>query len=481
MPEGVIGWQPWSRDAFDRAARDRRLILLLITTRWSAGCAEMLRGAYADPLVAAAIDRRFVPIHVDADARPDIADRYSLDGWPSTLLLAPDGEILSGVTLATAAALAALLDRTAQLYAADPERITHRAREARAARERDRRPAPDDTVVDTSLPSDIARVLLESADETHGGFVESPRCLRGDALLFLLRYGSLSGDERAVNHARHTMMAIGGSGMFDADAGISRCAHGPGWDQPVPERDAATQAAALRVYAEGCASIADDRWRQDARRLAGCVANRWLPRDPGRAAYTDTTADLAGAALLCAAALEDFDLARQALFSLENDALGTYRPGHGVAHSPAEGAPHLLSDHVCVIRALLDTHELTGELPYSMLAEELGWLLLRRFADADAGAFRDRVHPDDARDDAGRLAEPWHPFRTNALAAHVLARLSTVSGEPEFAAAAVAALTWSAGRWRAHGLDAASCGIAALDLIDWRLSSPSGGGHHTIR
>jgi uncharacterized protein YyaL (SSP411 family) len=481
MPQGRIGWMPWSRDAFDRAGHDRRLVLLLITTQWSTGCAEMLSAAYADPVVIAAVEERFVPVLVDAEARPDIAERYSLDGWPSTLLLTPDGEILSGVTYAEAPLLAALLDRTALLYAADPGAIAARAHGARAERQRERRPGAADAEVASSLPSDIAAALLASADEAEGGFVESPKCFHGDALLFLLRYGFLSRDERAVGLVRRTMSAIAGSGMFDADAGISRCAHGPGWDRPVSEHDAATQSAALRVYAEGCAIFDDERWRADARRLAKCVVARWLSPSARTAAYTDQTADLSAATLLCAAALEEHELARRAVSALEEGAFGSYRPGQGVAHSATGGTPRLLTDHVAVIRALLNIHELTGELPYSMLAEELGWFVLKRFADADAGAFRDRVHADDPADDLGRLAEPCHPFRANALAAHALACLSGVSGEPEFAAAAAVTLAWAAGRWRAHGLEAASCGIAALDLIDWRFPSPSGGGHHTIR
>ena len=40
----------------------------------------------------------FVPIRVDADRRPDINDRYNLDGWPTTALSHPSGEMLTGTT-----------------------------------------------------------------------------------------------------------------------------------------------------------------------------------------------------------------------------------------------------------------------------------------------------------------------------------------------------------------------------------------------
>ena len=53
------------------------------------------------PTSSQAIVQRTVPIKVDADRRPDVNDRYNLDGWPTTALLTPSGEILTGTTYAT--------------------------------------------------------------------------------------------------------------------------------------------------------------------------------------------------------------------------------------------------------------------------------------------------------------------------------------------------------------------------------------------
>ncbi len=39
------------------------------------------------PGVAALVNERFVPVRVDADRRPDISERYSLGGWPTTAFL----------------------------------------------------------------------------------------------------------------------------------------------------------------------------------------------------------------------------------------------------------------------------------------------------------------------------------------------------------------------------------------------------------
>ena len=120
------------------------------------------------------------------------------------------------------------------------------------------------------------------------------------------------------------------------------------------------------------------------------------------------------------------------------------------------------------VLALLDAQDITGELPYAMMAEELGWFAIAAFADPGSGALRDRVHRDD---DAGRLTEPHYPFRANALGAIAWARLASSSGDARFADVAARALTWATARWRVLGPDAAACGLAALDLIDCRTHS----------
>src|SRR5256885_11229820 len=94
----VISWLPWSADAFARAARDRKPVLLSITAAWCHACHEMDRTTYADPEVAILVRDGFIPIRVDTDRRPDINERYNLGGWPTTAFLTPEGDMITGGT-----------------------------------------------------------------------------------------------------------------------------------------------------------------------------------------------------------------------------------------------------------------------------------------------------------------------------------------------------------------------------------------------
>ena len=70
-----IDWQPWSPDAFERAEREHKPVLLAISAVWCHWCHVMDETSYSDPAVIDAINQRFVPLRVDNDQRPDVNAR----------------------------------------------------------------------------------------------------------------------------------------------------------------------------------------------------------------------------------------------------------------------------------------------------------------------------------------------------------------------------------------------------------------------
>ena len=93
-----IAWMPWGAAAFERAKSEDKPILLSISAVWCNWCHVMDETSYSDEGVIDAINRKFVPIRVDNDRRPDVNARYNMGGWPTTAFLAPDGTTLTGAT-----------------------------------------------------------------------------------------------------------------------------------------------------------------------------------------------------------------------------------------------------------------------------------------------------------------------------------------------------------------------------------------------
>jgi uncharacterized protein YyaL (SSP411 family) len=101
-----IQWHEWGDEAFEKAKRENKPILLDIGAVWCHWCHVMDRESYEDPETAQIINQRFIAIKVDRDERPDIDSRYQVavqavtgqGGWPLTGFLTPDGRPFYGGT-----------------------------------------------------------------------------------------------------------------------------------------------------------------------------------------------------------------------------------------------------------------------------------------------------------------------------------------------------------------------------------------------
>jgi uncharacterized protein YyaL (SSP411 family) len=79
-----VSWCEWTAEAFERAERELKPVLLSLVTAWSDACAAMDRATYTNLSVGRLIEDEFIPVRVDADRRPDLNERYNLGGWPTT-------------------------------------------------------------------------------------------------------------------------------------------------------------------------------------------------------------------------------------------------------------------------------------------------------------------------------------------------------------------------------------------------------------
>ena len=85
-----IDWYDWELEAFEAAETNNKIIVVNVGMEGCAACARMEAITYADPAVIDLINENFVAIAVDAEARPDIGERYSDWAWPATIFMAPD-------------------------------------------------------------------------------------------------------------------------------------------------------------------------------------------------------------------------------------------------------------------------------------------------------------------------------------------------------------------------------------------------------
>jgi uncharacterized protein YyaL (SSP411 family) len=478
----AIDWRPWTADAFARARAERRPVLLSITAAWCGCCDEMDRSSYADPEVAALVNTRFVAVRVDADRRPDISDRYSLGGWPTTAFLTPDGAIVGGGTYVPRDRILGVLSRLADAFATREDEMRALATAAVDSTHPPRAPLSLDGLLDG---------IFHTYDSEHGGFGAAPKFPLTAPIHLALDLYAESGEARFAEIALRTLDAIGWGELYDVvDDGFFRCAAASDWRDPHREKLLDVNAKLLAVFLHGARVLGVTRFEERAAGvlryvqtwLADHVDGAWAgsqgddaayyalvdaadrrglpPPRIDAALYADWNAQMASAALGAAAVLDDEGLREFAVKSLERVVLACYRPGGGVAHYVLDGRAEvrgLLDDQISMATAHLDAHLATGNIVYEMMAEELAHYAVASLWEHAAGGFYDRAEEPDA---VGLLKRRVKPFVGNCDAARMLKRLSVVSGNSEFARIAEAAIDAVAPAAPEHGPLAAHLALA---------------------
>jgi uncharacterized protein len=472
----MIEWLPWSADAFARAARERKPVLLSITAAWCRACHEMDRTTYADSHVAAIVGARFVAVRVDTDRRPDINDRYNLGGWPTTAFLTPDGDLIAGGTFVAADRMPGVLTRVASAFAAtaheehtatDPV-ATAPGQYVRAARTNHHPAAADAADADDAA---LIEAVFATFDEEYAGFGIEPKFPHTAPLHLAIALFRDSGAERWRTVAERTLDAIAEGDLWDAGAGgFYRYATTRDWRLPHQEKLLETNAELLRVYAEAALvfgrPIDRDRCAAMAAFITGPLRGElggYRGSDADRMLYMDGNAKAAGALLGAATVLDDSALGREALASFERLVLLCYKPGALLAHY-SDGVARvrgLLIDQICTVGALLDAYDVSALEPYRMMAEEMARVAVRDLWDEAGGGFFDRAGSDA---DIGLLRTRRKPFVVNADAASTLARLESITGETEFRARALGALHAAAEQLDGQGPLIAHYVLAARQL-----------------
>jgi hypothetical protein len=418
-----LDWLPWATEAFQRAQRARRPILLLLTSGWAPACRHLEERLVSDPDAHAIVERAFVPVKVDVDWRPDIADRYGLEAWPTLLALTPEGLVLGG-GIVEDIDLQAWLTRVADLFA------RHDGTLPRAPREQ----APVSPVADETATAEAWEQLSLAIEPGRRAFGAPGQPALAPALAALA--GLAVGLPAYAGEAERTIDVLLDSPRWDRTRGLLQVRGTLAWELGAPRARLDTQAEWVRLLARAVALDSRPVW-QDAldravhglRTAFAGPTPAWTPWTGGPAVVLVDGMARASRALLAAADVRDRgDWATEAIAALEAVVPQVYTRGAGLSHvlSTRPHGPALLTDSMLVAHALLDAAPWVAQPVYRDLAEEL--LLSARVRLAHpSGALCDRRHTMAGANDVGRLGEDLCPIDGNAEAARLCLRL--LSGE----------------------------------------------------
>jgi len=458
-----VAWHPWADATFDRARRDRRPLLIVIGRAPSDRCRIRLGEVVTDPAVLEALERRFVPVLVDRDERPDLADAASLalgllganeTGLPMALVLTPEARPLAGRSLAPPGAadrLRALLLRSAGDWAERRGAAEAFAGANAAALREAQAPAPGRAPLAREVVDRALRGLAESFDAKHGGFGVAPKAIPHGALRLLLAEHARTGRPETLRPAVVTLLAMAGGALRDRTTGAFHSeALDDDWRVAASEATLADNALLLRAYTLAHEATGEALLREAALGIAGWA--RGSMRDSGggfqAATWRDPAGDegrdprvFAGANGLVIGALatsgarlvrpDDLEGARAAA-SAVLARLGPATSLRRYALGDSARGSAFLEDYAGLAEGLLDLAEATREGRWRHEAQALVDAALARFSDPEGRGFFD------TDDGPGRLLVRTRSAfdgglpSANGVFASVLLRLASGTGESRY-------------------------------------------------
>jgi len=302
-----VDWYPWGEEAFEKARREDKPILLSIgysTCHW---CHVMEQESYSDPEVGKVLNDTVVAIKVDREERPDIDRIYMqaaqlLTGsgsWPLNVLMTPDKRPFYAATYLPKHSrfgrigLIELVQRVHELWRTDRERLLAPASQLKTALVRLNRPQEKGPTPGLDTIAAGVRELSETFDAENGGFGAAPKFPAAQNLLFLLRSWQQTGDKKALHMVEKTLDAMRAGGIYDqVGFGFHRYATDARWLLPHFEKMLYDQAMLIMAYAEAYQATGKAVYARTTREIIAYVMRRM--HDAGGGFYSAEDADSEG-------------------------------------------------------------------------------------------------------------------------------------------------------------------------------------------
>jgi hypothetical protein len=286
--DNPVDWYPWGEEAFARARREDKPILLSVGYSSCHWCHVMAHESFENPAVAALMNDGFVNVKVDREERPDVDAVYMQavqtmtggGGWPMTVFLDADGRPFYGGTYFPPEdrpglpGFVRLLDAIREAWQGRRGELLDQADQLRDAVERS-------TDIGAGLPvAAVSRSVLDTAvttladqfDPRFGGFGRAPKFPQAMTLTFLLDMAATTPTPEVMEVIQVSLDAMAAGGIYDqVGGGFHRYSVDAHWLVPHFEKMLYDQALLVRAYLHGWLVTREPHYRRVVEETIGYV------------------------------------------------------------------------------------------------------------------------------------------------------------------------------------------------------------------
>jgi uncharacterized protein YyaL (SSP411 family) len=302
-----VYWYPWGEEAFHRARREDKPLLVSIGYSSCHWCHVMAHESFEDEETARVMNEHFVNVKVDREERPDIDAVYmravvaltGRGGWPLTVFLTPEGKPFFGGTYFPPEARHGLpafrqvLLAVARSYRERKEDIL-RSAQGLVSRivSQDLAPsAPDVELTAVTLDQSVRR-LSQSFDPRHGGFGGAPKFPQAMVLDFLLREYYRSGNSVNLRIVERSLEKMARGGIYDQlGGGFHRYSVDERWLVPHFEKMLYDNALLSQVYVRAFHATGKPLYRRIVQETLDYVAREMTSPEGGFCSSQDADSE----------------------------------------------------------------------------------------------------------------------------------------------------------------------------------------------
>jgi hypothetical protein len=300
-----IQWNEWGEEAFAKAKRENKPILLDIGAVWCHWCHVMDRESYENDDVAQIINEHFVPIKVDRDERPDVDSRYQAavqamsgqGGWPLTAFLTPDGRPFFGGTYFPPEdhwgrpGFKRVLTSIASAYREKHDDVLESAESVMAAIAHQESFTGRAGQVNPELPGNVVYAATRQFDARHGGFGNAPKFPHPAAIDLVIDEYARTRREDLINVFSVTLRKMAHGGVYDQLAGgFHRYSVDERWVVPHFEKMSYDNSELLKNYVHAYQVTGDEFYADLAKDIIRWV-DEWLSDRQRGGFYASQDAD----------------------------------------------------------------------------------------------------------------------------------------------------------------------------------------------